>query len=315
MSAKNILKPQIIIISFILILVFVPFIESKRVLRWEIQRETQNDNIFRNALIGYAEFAERLKADIKETSSSSNESQKKPENIAKKDESLTAIIKTIAKPMPPFKAIIIGDSFIAVAGGIGEILEKELLNYEDITAKRVGKVSSGLSRPDYFDWPEEAKMLILQEKPNIAVIMIGSNDAQSITTLEGNLVENYGSEKWNQEYSKRVSELLDIFAENNTIVFWIGFPVMREKNYSARMANLNSIYRERIKNYEGYYFIPISELFSDKDGDYTAYLPDENGKYLLARQSDGIHLTYFGGEVAVKAVTEKMEEALSLQHK
>ena len=314
MNSENLLKPKIITLLFVLIVIFIPFFESKRVLSWGIQRETQRNNIFRSVLISYATWAERLKGSLRGSSSSSQITQP-GEKKATQENNPPKEIKSVVKPSPPFKILIAGDSFIAVSGGVGEILEKELLNYEDLTVKRVGKVSSGLSRPDYFNWPSEVNSLVQQYKPNIVVIMIGSNDAQSITTLDGALIANYGSGNWNEEYSKRVSDFLNIFAENNITVFWIGLPIMRNETYSTKMQNLNSIYATEIKKYENYYFIPTADLLADKNGDYTAYLPDENGKYRLARQSDGIHLTYFGGQIVIEEIIKKMTEGLELQPK
>jgi hypothetical protein len=312
MNSENLLKPKIITLLFVLIVIFIPFFESKRVLSWGIQRETQHNNIFRSVLISYATWAERLKGSIKGSSSSSQIPQSGEEKPIQGSNSPKEI-KSVIKPSPPYKILIAGDSFIAVSGGIGEILEKELLNYKDLTVKRVGKVSSGLSRPDYFNWPSEVNSLVLQYKPNIVVIMIGSNDAQSITTLDGAPIANYGSGNWNEKYAKRVSDFLNIFAENDITIFWIGLPTMRNEIYSTKMQNLNSIYATEIKKYENYYFIPTADLLADKNGNYTAYLPDENEKYRLARQSDGIHLTYFGGQMVIEKIIKKMEETLELQ--
>jgi hypothetical protein len=37
-------------------------------------------------------------------------------------------------------------------------------------------------------------------------------------------------------------------------------------------------------------------LFSDGEGNYSAYLPDSSGMEALVRSSDGIHLTVEGGD-------------------
>jgi hypothetical protein len=284
------------------------------VLSWEIQRETQSNNIFRTALISYATWAERLKGSLFGSPPSLQTTQPGEEK-AIKENNPPQEIKSVLNPSPPYKILIVGDSFIAVSGGVGEVLEKELLNYKDLTVTRVGKVSSGLSRPDYFNWPSGVNSLVQQYKPNIVVTMIGSNDAQSITTVNGGLLVNYGSKNWNEEYAKRVSDFLNIFAENNITVFWIGLPIMRNETYSTRMQNLNLIYATEIKKYENYYFIPTTNLLADKNGNYTAYLPDENGKYRLIRQSDGIHLTYFGGQIVIEEIIKKMKETLGIQLK
>lgn len=215
----------------------------------------------------------------------------------------------------PLRILLIGDSFMAVSGGVGELLEKALLNYKDAAVVRRGKVSSGLSRPDYFNWHLTAAELISQYNPNIAVVMVGSNDAQSITTSTGEVIAFYGGGKWNEEYAGRVSNLLKIFEEKNIIVFWLGLPVMKDPAYSDRMKNLNSIYEKVVQERKNAHFISLWELFADEYGNYVSYLTDSKGKYRLARGSDGIHLSYFGGEIAIREIIKKIGEKINLESK
>jgi len=130
-------------------------------------------------------------------------------------------------------------------------------------------------------------------------VMLSSNDAQSITTSKGDLITYFGSPNWNEEYAKRVSSLLDIFEKNNITTFWIGFPIMKNKAYSERIKNLNSIYEKECQKRKNAYFFSTRELLADEKGNYLSSLPDEKGISRALRQSDGIHLTYFGGKMVV----------------
>lgn len=215
----------------------------------------------------------------------------------------------------PFRILIIGDSFMAVGGGVGDVLEKGLLaNYNDLAVFRQGKVSSGLSRPDYFNWPLTVQEFISQYKANIAVIMLGSNDAQGLTNSKGILQIYYGQPGWNQQYAQRVANFLNIFKENNIAVFWLGLPIMRSTDFSGKMNNLNSIYEQECQKNE-VVFVSTWHLLTDSQGNYTAYLPDENGKNILVRISDGIHLQYAGGEIIKKELFRIMEQVLNLTPK
>ena len=325
------------ILLFILITLILPFYDSKRVIMWETQGAFQEENVFHSLILIYAKESEKLKKEVgldvffeKESSfwkafkepplvfqPTITESAEKikleetPEEIVRKEEEkkieekeiLTQKIEEKIKLPPKYYAsyrfLIIGDSFIAVRGGMGEILEGELLNYKDVTIKRVGVVSSGLSRPDYFNWEVKAIGLISQYKPNIVLVMLSSNDAQSITTSKGDLITYFGSPNWNEEYAKRVSSLLDIFEKNNITTFWIGFPIMKNKAYSERIKNLNLIYEKECQKRKNAYFFSTRELLADEKGNYLSSMPDEQGIYRAIRQSDGIHLTYFGGKMVV----------------
>jgi hypothetical protein len=330
-NKNNFSNPEIAILLFVIAVLVLGFFESKKVITWETPRETENHyNIFQSMILSYASFSEKIKSELGLNNFFEKENNfwlkiKKYPLIFKENQIISPgenekeepEIKLPIKPESPFRILIIGDSFIAVWGGVGEILEGELINYKDVTVKRIGEVSSGLSRPDYFDWKSKARELILEEKPNIVIIMVGSNDAQSLTiNLDGkNIILNYGTEDWDKEYTKRVSDFLKIFEENNIFVFWIGFPVMKNKTYSEKIRHLNSIYEKEIQNHRGTSFISIWDFLADENGNYTDYLLDDKGKYKLVRLRDGIHLSHFGGEIVVKEVIEKMEEKIRLETK
>jgi len=325
------------ILVFIFIILTVPFYESKRAVIWETQRPKQQNEIFSSAILIWAEKSEEIKEKfglkdffekehlfwlkIKKSPLVLGEKiipqkeEKTPEIVEKKIEELETEIQKIEGP---YKILIIGDSFIAVYGGVGDPLERELLTYKDVEVFRLGRVSSGLSRPDYFNWDLALKELISQHKPNIAIVMVGSNDAQALTDFKGKVVVNFvkfGKEEWIKEYQNRVSELINIFEENDIFVFWIGFPIMRDSKYSERINVLNKIYQTETLNHKNAKFISTWELLADEKGNYTAYLPDEKGKQKLVRVSDGIHLTFFGGKIVVKEVVENMAKVMKLEIK
>jgi len=348
----ELIDPKKTILLFILIVLVIPFYESRRISIWTTQRESQKDNVFGSILASYTSEAEKIKAQTGMDNFFSAEQnfwldlKKSPvvyeENIVpapppeikdgdsingdiitdlpddKKENTFQTEVKTVSKLEAPYRVLIIGDSFIAIGGGVGNPLERALLSYKDLDVYRLGKVSSGLSRPDYFNWNLKTQELISQYSPNIVIIMLGSNDAQALTTPKGGVVVGYasvGGEKWNTEYGKRVPALLDIFRENKITVFWIGLPIMRDKDFLNKIKNLNSIYEKEIEKYDNAYYISIWELLADENGNYTAYLLDEDGKIKLARISDGVHLQYFAGELVAKEVISKMEEIIKLEAK
>jgi hypothetical protein len=59
---------------------------------------------------------------------------------------------------------------------------------------------------------------------------------------------------------------------------------------------------------DGYWYGDLYALFSDKSGDYSAYLPDASGKSRLMRGTDGIHFTAAGGDLAAREVIRILDE-------
>jgi hypothetical protein len=218
----------------------------------------------------------------------------------------------IFKKEPPFRILIMGDSFMAVGGGLGDPIERTLLAYQDVTVSRFGRVSSGLTNSDYFNWNTNAETLISQFNPNVAIVMFGANDGQGIISSAGYPIK-YGYPGWNEEYTKKVKYFINILEKNNITTFWIGLPIMRDAYFSSKMANLNSIYEAEIKNHTNTYFISTWESLADENGKYTAYMKDASGKARLIRSSDGVHLQYYAGYLLSDEIILRMQEVLALE--
>lgn len=234
--------------------------------------------------------------------------------LAKPEQKADPIVTSPTKPAADIRVLILGDSFMALGGGIGNPLERDLLFYKDIEVNRFGKVSSGLSQPNFFNWNIEAAKLIAQYNPNVAIIMLGANDNQNLKTAAGKFIW-YGNPGWNEEYAKRLNTFLQIFEDNKITVFWVGIPIMRDAEFSNEMNNLNSIYEKEIQNYKNMYFISTWKLLVDESGNYTDYLPDANGQLRLARVRDGIHVQYFAGGIISKEIISRMSEVIKLELK
>src|SRR4051794_37492757 len=70
---------------------------------------------------------------------------------------------------------IAGDS---QAQGFGESLERLAGGTGLVTPSLDFKVSSGLTRPDFFDWPKRLQDQVRKIRPDIVVVDFGGNDAQ-----------------------------------------------------------------------------------------------------------------------------------------
>jgi len=219
----------------------------------------------------------------------------------------------VKKRSSPFRMLIVGDSFMAAGGGLGDPLERVLLAFKDTTVLRQGKVSSGLSRQDYFDWPALTEKLIKQSDPNVGIMMFGSNDNNPIIDSDGKMVASYGSSGWDDQYRKRIDGMLDLFTGAKAEVFVIGAPIMKNKALSLDISHLNSLFKEEAAKYSNAHFISTWDLLVDSNGNYTDYISDKDGKQRLARTTDGVHLQYFAGYYVSNAVVGEMGKFLDLQ--
>ena len=179
--------------------------------------------------------------------------------------------------------------------GGGALLGIKLLTEQrkDIKVHRFVKVASGLTRPDFFDWPDylEQDMAKRKQPFEAVLLMFGANDGQD-TTVDGKQLA-FGSGSWRAMYAKRVGDLMDFYLDKGVKrVYWAGMPRMGIGWFNKRMEVLNGIYEAEVaKRAPRVKFI---DEWTAVDAPETTYQAD-------LRQDDGVHLTVDGGMKAARA--------------
>ncbi|HSL57564.1 MAG TPA: DUF459 domain-containing protein [Acidimicrobiales bacterium] len=168
------------------------------------------------------------------------------------------------------------------------------------------RISTGLTRPDYFNWPAHLVAELDRLDPEAVVIMFGANDAQGIVTDEGDVFQPL-EEGWITEYRRRVAGTMDLLRDDDRVVWWVGQPIMRSGSFSERMAGLNAIYREEAASRPWIEFVDTFPMFSGPSGGYEAFLPGVDGTVADLRQGDGIHLSRAGGDLLARDVLDQIE--------
>ena len=210
-------------------------------------------------------------------------------------------------PQEPLRVLTIGDSTL---DPVGAALLRDLTE----TGVAVGvvdyRVSTGLSRPDFFDWPAHLRELDAELGPEVVVIMMGANDAQAFAV--GDQVLQFGSEEWIATYAARVEALVDQLTANGGWVIWVGQPAMRSGDFDTKMQVVNSIYAEVVDRSPNAVFVDSRPLTVDENGVYAAYLVAEDDTRFQARMTDGVHLTAAGGERLSPAIVDAIDAVAPL---
>jgi hypothetical protein len=210
--------------------------------------------------------------------------------------------RTITKDKP-LRLYVAGDSMDQVFGS-------SLVNLAEATGLVKGKndyhVSSGLSRPDFYDWPQRLVDQIVDYRPGASAVLFGANDGQDVF-YEGKVLK-VGTKAWKAVYAERVGEAMDILTTGGRRVYWVGNPIMRDFGYRQRIAMMNHIYAAEAEKRRGVTFVSTWAAMSNAKGSYAEYLDDENGHPVLVRAPDGIHLTRAGGDRMAQVVLDVIEK-------
>ena len=211
-------------------------------------------------------------------------------------------------PAAPLKVLIVGDS---VGLDLGQPLVNALSGYGDVTTYLDGRIDTGLTRPDYFNWPAELQIDLTNQRPDLVVVMIGANDPQGLVTSNGSL--QYGQPGWDEAYSARVAAFIAEANAAGAHVLWVGMPPMQDPVLDAKLHHLNSLVQAQVAAADGRaaYLSSVPSL-GNPHGGFAAFLPDAAGAEINVRTPDGIHLSPGGGARLAAAVTAAMQSQLHI---
>lgn len=203
----------------------------------------------------------------------------------------------------PLGVMISGDSLgEGMSWGLSRILTDSGLAVPSIHTK----ISSGLSRPDFFDWPRAIRGLVDQEKPDLVVLMLGANDAQGML-VDGHAVECCTKE-WQAEYRNRVERVMtEVTSSGKHRLVWVGLPIMGQARLYDAARIMNAIYEAEAAEHPGVTYVDAWSLFQNKKGEYAAYLPNEEGEQELVRTPDGVHFTLDGSTRLGEAIWDTIQ--------
>lgn len=211
----------------------------------------------------------------------------------------------------PAQILVLGDSD---AGTFGPYLTA-LLDETGVADTTVDyKVSSGLSRPDFFDWPAHIRSTVPEADPDIIVVTFGGNDGQDIRDVGGDIVAagpTGNEEEWSAEYVRRANEVLDLLQAEGRTVIWVGIPNDDNPEVTARMKVQDDAARAAVAAHPGVAFVDTWARFSGRSGNWAEYVIDpRDGQGKDVRADDGFHLNEAGAEILALDIARLVEADL-----
>ena len=208
-----------------------------------------------------------------------------------KKAALPAPVKpAVEKAATATRLAVFGDS---MAVDLAKALDRFYTDDPNIVVINQGVGSSGFVRPDFFDWDKTATDQVAKNSFDIAVMIVGINDRQTIK-LDGNSMKPLTPE-WDDIYKARVADFVSAIHGANKPLIWVGLPPTSKADYSAALGQISGIQRLAVFA-GGADFLDIYDKFVDDNGNYTPSGPDLNGKQVKMRKDDGIHFTTAGAD-------------------
>ncbi len=199
----------------------------------------------------------------------------------------------------PLKILVIGDSIgISISWGLNEYVQA---NYH-IVLDNFAKVSTGLSYPKFYNWPERLEEFLKQKKYDLGIVLIGANDPQMMISDLGNV--SFRTDEWKKEYLERISTIVNKFYAAKMNLYWIELPPMGPSKFHSETRFINSCFKEASERYN-FTYISMTNVLGNENGEYEKFLP-YRGKRTLMRADDDIHLTVVAAKKMVREILIKI---------
>lgn len=222
--------------------------------------------------------------------------------------------KTVPTHDDPAELYVAGDSD---AGTFGPYLERLMKQTGIVTTSLDYKVSSGLSRPDFFDWPAHFRQSIPAVNPDIVIVTFGGNDAQGLRNLDKSWAVQHNpggggdDTDWRTEYGKRVGAVMDYLGGDNRTLIWVGIPNDDNPEVTARLQVQNEVVMAEAAKRPKVVFIDTWKRFSGLSGGFAEYVQDPRDNVVKdVRADDGFHLNETGAEILALDIAQAIRNEL-----
>ncbi|MBX3575631.1 MAG: DUF459 domain-containing protein [Rhizobiaceae bacterium] len=203
-------------------------------------------------------------------------------------------VGSVASPIPyirphqtdgELQAVVMGDS---MADGMYAGLYRIMKDDARLKFVKKTKVNTGIVRSDRYDWNEAARQIAGEKDYDIAILVFGANDLQSIR--DGGKTFHFKQPGWETVFNRRIDDIITSLKSENIAAYWIGLPITRKDRYQEDYAYVNGLFREAAER-NGIRYVETWDAFADENGEFSAYGIGLNGKKIQLRADDGVHFT------------------------
>jgi hypothetical protein len=244
---------------------------------------------------------------------------------------------------PTTTIVVMGDS---MADWLAYGLEEAFADTPEIGILRKNKPYSGLIRYDSkndLEWSSVARDIMNNDKPAIAVMMLGLSDRGPIREKAGakpapahqepaaqpepdaeadtqimapeppkgrGSSNEFKSEVWGDLYSKKIADTIAAMKSRGVPVVWVGLPIIRGPKATSDAAYLDDLYRAAAEK-AGAIYVDVWDAFVDENGKFSSFGPDVEGQNRRLRSNDGVYFTKYGARKLAHYVEREINRVIA----
>ncbi|MCL4186613.1 MAG: DUF459 domain-containing protein [Rhodobacteraceae bacterium] len=200
----------------------------------------------------------------------------------------------------PARILVIGDS---LGQGFGQFLDRQAAA-RGLAARVLNRarVSTGLARADYYDWPAGFAAAAAEVVPDIVVAHFGANDMQTVIRDDGR--SPFGTPEWEAAYRTQIRAILATAAASGAMLWWIGPAPDGNSGLNRHLARINPIFADEAAGAGAVYF-PLAGFTAGEGGAFARAIEIE-GRLVTIRTGDGSHFNATGYTLVADRLIDDM---------
>jgi lysophospholipase L1-like esterase len=200
-------------------------------------------------------------------------------------------VRTFRVAGGPVALLATGDSEIQ---GIDHMLAAGLPR---IRVTSEAHISTGISKPQMFDWVARARVQARALRPDITVVYLGANDGFALPGAAGRPVDCCGA-GWIRAFAGRARSMMASYSRGGAgRVYWFTLPAPRDGQAAGVFRAINQAYATAAAPLAGTVaLVDIAPVFTP-GGRYRDTMVYQ-GRRVTVREPDGYHLSLAGDQIA-----------------
>lgn len=203
----------------------------------------------------------------------------------------------VACPKMPARPIVYGIGSSTMRGTMGPMFKRIIRQRKyGLSFTNYAKSSTGLARPDFFDWHTRVKELTAERRPHLWVVSLGTNDYQAVRIAKRKWLRP-PTKAWEEAYAARVRGLLELMSgpKRKSAVVYLGSTAFNRPSSRRIGPKLNAIIQREIEKFDGpAVFYNAFAATTNKKNEPLAHASTAAKRGFKVYGPDGVHLTRTG---------------------